>query len=217
MSAQEPEVNEPTDDPKDLDAEVVDTPEAEAGKESTEATTEPEQDELSELRDERDQLEQKLQRAMADTQNILRRQRQELEDGRRRTLEAITQELLPVLDTFGLALQSYDGAAADGSAAGEAGDVAALVEGVRMVRTMFSGALERHGLKEIAAEGQAFDPARHEALGKEPNAEVPENQILRVMQTGYMLGEHVVRHSKVIVAGPQASDSPGEGDDAKQD
>ena len=86
-----------------------------------------------------------------------------------------------------------------------------------MVRTMFSGALERHGLKEIAAEGQAFDPARHEALGKEPNAEVPENQILRVMQTGYMLGEHVVRHSKVIVAGPQASDSPGEGDDAKQD
>ena len=55
MSAQEPEVNEPTDDPKDLDAEVVDTPEAEAGNESTEATTEPEQDELSKLREERDQ------------------------------------------------------------------------------------------------------------------------------------------------------------------
>ena len=74
--------------------------------------------ETTKLREERDQLEQKLQRAMADTQNILRRQRQELEDGRRRTLEGLTQELLPVLDTFALALQSYDGAAADGSAAG---------------------------------------------------------------------------------------------------
>lgn len=213
MSAQEPDVNDPTEEPKDLEAETVDTPTVD-GEATCETTGEapPQGDELSKLRDERDQLEQKLQRAMADTQNILRRQRQELEDGRRRTLEAITQELLPVLDTFGLALQSYDGAAADGSAAGEAGDVDALVEGVRMVRTMFSGALERHGLKEISAEGQPFDPSRHEALGKEPNADVPENQVLRVMQTGYILGDHVVRHSKVIVAGPQpGGDTGGEG------
>ncbi|MCK5943991.1 MAG: nucleotide exchange factor GrpE, partial [Planctomycetes bacterium] len=67
-----------------------------------------------------------------------------------------------------------------------------------------SAALERHGLIEIEAEGKPFDPSKHEALGKEPNADVPENQIVRVVQTGYMLGEHVVRHSKVIVAGPQA-------------
>lgn len=205
MSAQEPEVSEPTEDPKDLEAETVDTAASDVGGEPASEATSQAPDEQSKLREERDQLEQKLQRAMADTQNILRRQRQELEDGRRRTLEALTQELLPVLDTFGLALQSYDGEAADGSAAGEAGDVDALVEGVRMVRTMFSGALERHGLKEIPAEGQPFDPSRHEALGKEPNADVPENQVLRVMQTGYMLGDHVVRHSKVIVAGPQPS------------
>ncbi|MGC6486766.1 MAG: nucleotide exchange factor GrpE [Planctomycetota bacterium] len=207
-------MNEPTEDPKDVeeakapDEQAVD---AETPAPESEPTVEvPAPDaELAQLREERDQLEQKLQRAVADTQNILRRQRQELEDGRRRTLESITQELLPVLDTFGFALQSYDGEAADGSAAGEAGDVDALVEGVRMVRTMFSGALERHGLKEIPAAGQPFDPSRHEALGKEPNAEVPENQVLRVMQTGYMLGDRVVRHSKVIVAGPQP-DGDGE-------
>lgn len=210
-------MNEPTEDPKDVEADTVETPATESAKDASDEAPPPERDEQSKLREERDQLEQKLQRAMADTQNILRRQRQELEDGRRRTLEAITQELLPVLDTFGFALQSYDGEAADGSAAGEAGDVDALVEGVRMVRTMFSGALERHGLKEIDAAGQAFDPSRHEALGKEPNADVPENQILRVMQTGYMLGERVVRHSKVIVAGPQASDSADEDSDPKPD
>ena len=214
MSVQEPDVNEPAEDPKDLEepkapeTQAADSAADPAESEPTEATPAPDT-ELTDLREQRDQLEQKLQRAMADTQNILRRQRQELEDGRRRVLEGLTQELLPVLDTFGLALQSYDGEAPDGSAAGEAGDVAALVEGVRMVRTMFSGALERHGLKEIPAAGQPFDPARHEALGKEPNADVPENQVLRVMQTGYMLGDHVVRHSKVIVAGPQP-DGDGE-------
>jgi len=214
VSLQEPDVNESTEDPKDLEEQPVDAATeptgdggATEGGPGDEPTVEvPAHDaETTKLREERDQLEQKLQRAMADTQNILRRQRQELEDGRRRTLEGLTQELLPVLDTFALALQSYDGAAADGSAAGQAGDVDALVEGVRMVRTMLSGALERHGLKEIPAEGQPFDPARHEALGKEPTADAPENQVLRVMQTGYMLGEHVVRHSKVIVAGPQPS------------
>jgi len=211
VTAEELDVNESTEDPKDLEEQAADSAaEQTQGEEPTVEVPAHDAD-MTKLRAERDQLEQKLQRAMADTQNILRRQRQELEDGRRRTLEGLTQELLPVLDTFALALQSYDGEAADGSAAGQAGDVGALVEGVRMVRTMLSGTLERHGLKEIPAEGQAFDPSRHEALGKEPNADVPENQVLRVMQTGYLLGEHVVRHSKVIVAGPQPSgDGAGE-------
>jgi molecular chaperone GrpE len=205
VSDQEPNVTDSTEDPKDLDEQNQGAGPDAGGDEPT-VEIPAHEAEMTKLREERDQLEAKLQRAMADTQNILRRQRQELEDGRRRTLEGLTQELLPVLDTFGLALQSYDGEAADGSAAGQAGDVDALVEGVRMVRTMLSGALERHGLKEIPAEGQPFDPARHEALGKEPNADVPENQVLRVMQTGYMLGEHVVRHSRVIVAGPKAGE-----------
>jgi molecular chaperone GrpE (heat shock protein) len=31
---------------------------------------------------------------------------------------------------------------------------------------------------------------------------VPEGQIVRVLQTGYLLGDKVVRHSRVVVAGP---------------
>jgi molecular chaperone GrpE len=159
--------------------------------------------ELTKLRAERDLLEQKLQRAMADTQNIRRRQRQEMDDSRRRVLEGLTQELLPVLDSFALALQAYDDSTEENSSGdGKPSDTSALVEGVRMVKTLLNGALERHGLQEIPALGQAFDPARHEALSVEPSDDVTENQIVRVVQTGYQLGEHVVRHSKVIVAGP---------------
>lgn len=144
------------------------------------------------LKEERDQLEGQLQRALADTANIRRRQKQELDEGRRRVVEGMTQELLPVLDSFEMALQAHDTTG---------GDPAALVEGIRLVRTLLSGALERHGLQEIPAAGLPFDPARHEAVAVEPTTEVADGNVLRVLQTGYLLGDRVVRHSRVVVAG----------------
>jgi molecular chaperone GrpE len=122
-----------------------------------------------------------------------RRQKQEMDDNRRRVLEGLTQELLPVLDTFTMALAAAES---------EATDPKTLVEGVRLVRTMLSGVLEHHGLVEIPATGQTFDPLRHEAVAVEPALGVPEGQVLRVLQTGYLLGDRVVRHSRVVVAGP---------------
>jgi molecular chaperone GrpE len=149
--------------------------------------------EFARLRDERDNLEQQLQRTLADTANMRRRQKQELDDGRRRVLEGLTQEVLPELDTFSLALSAADN---------ETVDATSIVEGVKMVRTLLAGVLERHGLVEIAAAGKPFDPLRHEAVAVEPDASVPEGQVLRVLQTGYLLGDRVVRHSRVVVAGP---------------
>lgn len=150
------------------------------------------------LKEERDQLEVQLQRTLADTANMRRRQKQELDDGKRRVVEGLTQELLPVLDSFAMALQAYDETGADAKS---------LIEGVRMVRTMLTGALERHGLQEIAAIGLPFDPARHEAVAVEPTNAVPEGHVLRVLQTGYVLGDRVVRHSRVVVAGPRTKDT----------
>lgn len=150
--------------------------------------------ELARLREERDLLEVQLQRTLADTANMRRRQKQELDDGRRRVVEGLTQELLPVLDSFALALQAYDTSGGDGKA---------LVEGIRLVRTLLSAALERHGLQEIPALGLPFDPARHEAVAVEPTAEAAPGTVVRVLQTGYVLGDRVVRHSRVAVAGPR--------------
>ncbi|MCA8966829.1 MAG: nucleotide exchange factor GrpE [Planctomycetes bacterium] len=160
----------------------------------------PHEQEMVRLREERDHFETQLQRALADTANIRRRQKQEMDDSRRRVLEGLTQELLPVLDSFSMALTAYDTQGANA-------DPKALVDGVRLVRTLLSSALERHGLSEIAAEGLAFDPARMEAVAVEPSAAVPEGHVVRVLQAGYLLGEHVVRHSKVTVAGPAKNDT----------
>lgn len=158
----------------------------------------PHEHEMARLENERAQLEGQLQRAIADLQNVRRRQRQEIDDSRQRVLEGICQELLPVLDTFAMALVAYD--------AQEGADPKALVDGVRMVRGMLTGALERHGLAEIRATG-AFDPSRHEAVAVEPSVTVPAGHIVRVLQQGYQLGERVVRHSRVVVAGPIQKES----------
>lgn len=162
---------------------------------SNEPTTEiptPDQ-ELARLQNERNQLEQQLQRQLADAANMRRRARQEMDDQKRRVVEGLAQELLPALDSFGMAIAAFDGGNTDPKA---------LVEGVRMTRMLLQSALERHGLQEIAATGVAFDPARHEAVGVEPSTTVAEGQILRVLQTGYQIGDRVVRHSRVVVAGP---------------
>ena len=64
---------------------------------------------LQSLQQERDLLDEQLKRALADAANMRRRQSQELADSKRRIVEGITQELLPVLDSFQLALQTWDG------------------------------------------------------------------------------------------------------------
>jgi molecular chaperone GrpE len=154
--------------------------------------------ELVRLRDERDQLEQQLQRQLADAANVRRRQRQEMDDQKRRVVEGLTQELLPALDSFSMALAAFDA----GNSDPKASDPKALVEGVRMTRMLLTGALERHGLQEIKAADQPFDPARHEAVAVEPTKTVPEGHVVRVLQAGYLLGDRVVRHARVVVAGP---------------
>jgi len=149
--------------------------------------------EMAKLREERNQLEQQLQRQLADDDNIRRRDRQEMDDQKRRVIEGMAQELLPALDSFGMAIAAFDGGNTDPKA---------LVEGVRMTRMLLTSALERHGLQEIKAEGQPFDPLRHEAVSTEAATGVPDGHVVRVLQAGYLLGDRVVRYSRVVVAGP---------------
>ena len=156
--------------------------------------------EVQTLLHEKAKLEEQLQRTLADAQNMRRRAQKEAEDARRRILEGFTQELLPVLDNFQLALQAWDGQTAGA-------DPSALVQGVRMVQTLLRSALERHGLQEINAGDQPFDPARHEAVAVEAKDGVDEGRVLKVLMPGYLMTDRVLRHAKVVVSGKPKSAS----------
>lgn len=152
--------------------------------------------------DETSRLEGQLRRSMADLANLRKRMHKDVDDARRRAVEGMSAELLPVLDNFHLAL---------GVTEGEAGtyDPATVVEGLRMVKSLLESVLERHGLKEIPAKGEPFDPNRHEAVGVDTETDCDEGVVTQVMQRGYTIGDKVLRATRVLVRGSTDESSGG--------
>ena len=147
-------------------------------------------DQLGALQAERDELFDRLQRLAAEFDNYRKRGAREQAELATRANERLVKELLPVLDDLGRALE----------AAGDH-EEAKLEEGVRLVHRSLEGLLERQGLAEIETEGK-FDPHVHEALLTQPS-ELPEGDVLQVIQKGYKLGDRVLRPARVVVsAGP---------------
>lgn len=74
------------------------------------------------------------------------------------------------------------------------------VGGIELVYRKLLGILEAEGLKQIEAQGKAFDPNLHEAISHEHNEDFQSGQVIEVVQQGYMLGDRVIRHAMVRVA-----------------
>ena len=81
-----------------------------------------------------------------------------------------------------------------------------LVDGVAVIAADFQSRLARHGVKKLEPQGQKFDPNLHEALFEIPDESVASGTVLQVMESGYTIGERVLRPAKVGVSrgGPKA-------------
>ena len=127
-------------------------------------------------------------RLAADFDNYRKRVAREYVEVTARANERLLNELLPVLDDLERALE-----------AATSHEEAKLEEGVQLVHRSLAGLLERHGLKEIEAEG-AFDPHVHEALLSQPGQGAEPGTVLQVVQKGYRLGDRVLRPTRVLVS-----------------
>jgi molecular chaperone GrpE len=139
-------------------------------------------------------------RAVAEMQNVLRRQERERAELGKYAIEALARDLLPTLDDLERALEH--------SSTAPGGD-GGFVAGVEMVRKGLLAALERHGVVRISALGQPFDPSRHEAVGMTEAGDATPNTVVAEHRAGYMIGERLLRPAIVIVAmaGATASES----------
>lgn len=72
-------------------------------------------------------------------------------------------------------------------------------EGVEMIYKQFYKTLEENGLRKIEALGREFDPYYHEVLMRE-DSDKEDGTVVEEFQTGYMLKDKVIRHSKVKIA-----------------
>ena len=137
------------------------------------------------------EAQEKYLRTYADFENYRKRMQRDLADFRKYANEQMALELLPVVDHLGLAIKH----AAD---AGVPND--ALMQGVELVHKQFRDVLEKFGVKPFKAEGEPFDPAKHDAMMQVETADAPENTVVQVLQDGYHYHDKVLRHAKVGVA-----------------
>jgi len=141
------------------------------------------------LEREKAQITQQLLRLKADFENFRRRSRNEKENLVQEANRNLLENLLPVLDNFERALdaQSEEKCLED-----------PFFQGVKMVSQGLLNVLGEYGLQVINAVGQPFDPDLHDAISLE--GEGGDNLVVtQQLQTGYMLYEKVLRHTKVLV------------------
>ena len=142
--------------------------------------------------EERDAMRNDLQRVAADFENYKRRAAREREQASAAAESRLLGELLTVIDDTERALEH---------AAKEDTTKDAVVDGLTTVRSRLTSVVGSHGLTRIDTSG-TFDPNQHEAMMVQPapNGE-PDDTILQELQSGWALGERVLRHARVIVAG----------------
>jgi molecular chaperone GrpE len=138
-------------------------------------------------------LQGKLQRVSADYANFQKRTPKQIADTICYEKEKFIKTLLPALDNFESALGGLRNAHS-----AENADV--LIKGVRIIYDQMLDILKSHGVEQIKALGEKFDPALHEAMTQKVEPEREENIVLEEFQKGYKLNGRVIRPTKVIVS-----------------
>jgi molecular chaperone GrpE len=135
---------------------------------------------LDSLQRERDDLLDMTKRLQADFENYRKRMLREQSLLVERASEGLVEQLLPVLDSFELALANLDGGNSEG-----AGDMERVRKGIELVYAELIGVLERAGLEPIRALGAPFDPNEHEAVMQDDGDGEPH--VGQVLRTGWRL------------------------------
>jgi molecular chaperone GrpE len=141
---------------------------------------------LTTLAKERDELRELAQRVQADFENYRKRMLRDQTEAISRANEGLIEDLLPVVDSFELALQQLD-------------DVDEPVrKGVELVYAGLVDVLGKAGVERIDSTDVPFDPNVHEAVMQEGDQGDPV--VVDTVRTGYRLKGRVLRPAMVKVA-----------------
>ena len=143
--------------------------------------------EISELKDQ-------LLRSAAEMENLRRRTQKDIADARNFSISSFARDMLSVGDNLRRAIDHVD------DAHKELEGFKGLIEGVEMTERELLNNLEKNGVKKLDPKGDKFDPNFHQAMFEVQNPEVPNNTVVEVVQTGYVIGERVLRPAMVGIA-----------------
>jgi molecular chaperone GrpE len=130
-----------------------------------------------------------LQRERADSDNIRRRHEEQLSALRNVVKSSVVRDLLPVIDNFERSLKHVPQEIKDND----------FIKGVQAVVKQFEEFLHRLGVQRIVTKDQVFDPKYHEAVSMDDNSSGTVETVSEELQSGYQIGEEVIRHATVRV------------------
>lgn len=152
-----------------------------------EAAADPLLEELEKLRKQMDEKEEQYLRLAAEYDNFRKRSQKEKEGIYQGAKSDAVAAFLPVYDNLERALKQ------------ETADEA-YKKGVEMTMTGLKDILSKLGVEEIPALGATFDPSLHNAVMHVEDESAGENTVVEVFQSGFRLGEKVIRFAMVKVA-----------------
>lgn len=134
------------------------------------------------------ELTEALQRERADAMNIRRRHDEQLGSLKSLVKIDIIEDLLPVIDNFERALKHVPKDLKSND----------YIKGVNVIVKQFEKTLQQMGVERIKTVGQHFDPQLHEAVSLDDGD--GHNEIIsEELQSGYKVGDAVIRHAMVRV------------------
>ena len=180
---------------QEVPEEAKEASEAQEEKAAEKAKEEPcekssQEDALKEAKAKADEYLDRWRRSAAEFENFRKRSEKEREQSYQNGQISAINVVLPLLDNLERAL----------SAIPEEEKESATYQGVKMSYDQFVKGLAAIGLAEIPAEGERFDPDKHNAVMHIEDETIDENTVCEVFQKGYTLNGKVVRYSMVKVA-----------------
>lgn len=182
-----PSEEEVTSAAEETVAEEAKAEEAKVEDQAQEEATSEENKE-ADAKEEEAKESERYMRLMAEFQNFKKRTAKEKSDIHAYANEKIVVQLLEVLDNFERALASE-----------VTEENAAYAEGMNMIFTQLKTVLEKSGLKECKADGEDFDPSKHNAVMAVDDPELGSGKVKQVLQKGYELNGKVIRPAMVMV------------------
>lgn len=191
-----------TDSPELPQDETLTTPGNASSGQNEEITDEntPEISSQPSTEEEINLLKDQLLRALAESENIRRRAQREKEDASRFAIANFARDLLTVSDNLTRALENIPAEKLEGNDA-----LKSLLEGIQITERELNNVLERNGIKKISPLGELFDHNYHQAMLEEETDEHQPGHVMRVLQTGYVLNERLLRPALVGVAKAKSS------------
>ena len=149
-----------------------------------------EYEDLKKKAEERERYLNELRRTKADFDNFQKRVRKERPGWEEQAVRRFILDLLPVFDNFERALEVV----------GDAASAEGFEQGVLLTHQMMERVLHDHGVEEVLAEGETFNPELHEAMSQVEVVDRPTGAVAEVLEKGYRHRNTLLRPSKVIVA-----------------